>query len=204
MGFNNYFNNIYCINLERRQDRWELFLKECEKINLTDVKKFKAIDGNLITNTTNLLNGELGVLISHYELVKMAKENNFDNILILEDDVVFTNTVSKLDEYMALIPSNWDFIYFGGNHVYGKDPIQINNNIIKLNNTVALQCVAIKNTIFDYILEILPKKMKQVDAYYGDLQKPFNAYGVRPNMAIQREDYSDIQNKIVNYNHFFI
>jgi glycosyl transferase family 25 len=204
MSFNKYFNNIYCINLDKRTDRWEKFLAEIKQINLENVNRFSAIDGNNIINGTNLLNGELGVLLSHYELIKLAKEKNFDNILILEDDVVFTHTASKLDEYMEKIPQNWDFIYFGGNHIYGREPQKINDKVIKLNHTVALQCIAIKNTMYDVILEVLGKKKKQVDAYYADLQKPFNAYGVKPNIAIQREDYSDIQNKIVNYNHFFI
>jgi hypothetical protein len=46
-------------------------------------------------------------------------------------------------------------------------------------------------------------RKKQIDVYYADLQNIYNVYGFTPNMALQTIDYSDIQNKHVNYNHFF-
>ncbi len=198
-----YFDKIYCINLDRRPDRYEFAKKEFEKFGIENVERFSAIDGNLITNNTNLLKGELGILETHISLIKKCIEEGLNNVLIMEDDVVFTNKLNNLDEYMLSVPSDWDFIYFGGNHKYGNPPEKINEKVIKLNFTVAIHCIAIKNTMFETILNVLEMKKKQVDGYYGDLQKIFNAYSFYPNIANQRIGYSDIQNKPVDYTDFF-
>ena len=199
-----YFDKVYVINLDRRPDRFETFEKELSKYDIQHVEKFSAIDGSTIENNNSpILSGELGVLESHLEIIKKCKEENVKNVLILEDDVYFTDEVLNLDEYMAKVPSDWDFIYFGGNHVYGQKPEMLNDKIIKLNFTVALQCVAINNSMFEIIEMVLSKKQKQVDAYYAELHNRFNAYGFYPNMAKQKAGFSDIQNRNVDYSNFF-
>ena len=200
-----HFDKIYVINLDRRPDRFETFKKELSKYDINDVEKFSAIDGSKIEIINSpILSGELGVLESHLEIIRKCKEENIKNVLILEDDVYFTDEVLNLDDYMSKVPSDWDFIYFGGNHVYGQKPQLINDKIIKLNFTVALQCVAINSSMFEIIEMVLSKKQKQVDGYYADLHNRFNAYGFYPNMAKQKAGFSDIQNRNVDYSNFFI
>jgi hypothetical protein len=92
-------------------------------------------------------------------------------------------------------------IYFGGNHKYGDTPKKIVNNVYRLNYSVSLHCVAIRHTIYNEILSILQNKEKQVDNYYTEIQKTRNVYGIIPNLAFQTQDFSDIQNKIVNYDY---
>ena len=203
MGFNKYFENIFCINLEKRKDRWDSFTEEMKKHSITGVVKYKGIDGGEIYNPTRMLNGELGILLTHLSLIKECKNRNYENVLIFEDDLVLHENYNNLGDYMNQVPNDWDFIYFGGNHVYGDKPEKINDNILKLNYTVALHCVAIKNTMFDIIIDKLNKFENQVDACYADLHKSVNCYGITPNIALQKEGFSNIQNKIVNYNNFF-
>jgi len=204
MELKKYFDKIYCINLDKRLDRWNKVSTEFEKYGLTNqVEKFTAIDGKNLINNTGLLDGELGILETHINLIKKCKNDNLKNVLIMEDDVYFTDEFNNLDLFMSFVPKDWDLLFFGGNHIYGNLPIKINEKIIKTNHTVALHCVAIKDTMFDVILEVLKKKTKQVDSYYADLQKGFNSYSFYPNLAKQSVDYSDIQNRVVDYNHFF-
>lgn len=204
VNLNKYFDKIFVINLDRRPDRYEDFKKEMSKYGIENVERFSAIDGSTIsTNDVPLLTGEIGVLLSHLEIIKKCKEEGYDNVLIMEDDVCFSEEILKLEEYMSSVPSDWDFIYFGGNHVYGQPPALINDKIIKLNFTVALQCVAINSSMFEIIESILPKRKKQVDAYYAELHNRFDAYGFYPNMAKQTAGFSDIQNRNVDYSNFF-
>jgi hypothetical protein len=44
---NDFVKHIYCINLDRRSDRWEESLKEFDKRSLS-VSKFPGIDGIFI------------------------------------------------------------------------------------------------------------------------------------------------------------
>lgn len=199
-----YFDEVFVINLDRRPDRYEDFKKEMSKYGIEDVKRFSAIDGTTIDhNDSPLLSGEIGVLLSHLEIIKKCKKEGYKNVLILEDDVCFSDEIMNLEEYMSLVPSDWDFIYFGGNHIYGQPPKFINEKVLKLNFTVALQCVAINSSMFDVIEVVLPKMKKQVDGYYGEFHRNFNAYGFYPNMAKQTIGFSDIQNRVVDYSGFF-
>ena len=131
-----YFDKIYCINLNRREDRWNETLEELKKWGLSDsVSRYSAIDGNTLNNDTVINNGELGILTTHINIITEAKENNYNNILILEDDIEFTKEIENIDEYMSLVPSDWDMLYFGGNHNkhIGKEINLLNEKIIKLN-----------------------------------------------------------------------
>lgn len=202
MSFNKYFNDIFCINLDHRPNRWEEVQKEFNKFNLTGVTRFSAVDGKGLPKPHALLDGELGILESNLKLVRHAKKNNLPSFLMLEDDVVFGDEVNNLDKYMDNIPDDWDMIYFGGNHRYSHPPKEINETTLKLHYTVAIHCVAIKSTVYDVIESILSKKLKQVDNYYTLVQQSFNVYCTKPSIAFQKEGFSDIQNRVVNYDGF--
>jgi glycosyl transferase family 25 len=200
-----YFDKIYCINLDSRPDRWESVQKEFDKWGITDVERFSAINGNELPKETlkGLLPGEVGVLLTHLELARKCKEEGLNNVLILEDDVYFSEEILKLDEYMSKLPEDWEMLYLGGNHHYGDKPEIINDKILKLNFTVALHCVAINKPMFDVIEAILKRFKKQVDTHLAEIQPNFNVYGFHPNMAFQTAGFSDIQNRDVNYDRFF-
>jgi hypothetical protein len=61
----------------------------------------------------------------------------------------------------------------------------------------------IKDTLFETIIAMTEGRKKQIDVYYADLQNVYNVYGFTPNMALQTIDFSDIQNRQVNYNGYF-
>ena len=72
---------IYYINLNKRPDRREHIEKELNAFDL----RYEAIETKGF--------GIHGCGLSHLNVIKMAKENNYENVLILEDD--FTFLVSK-------------------------------------------------------------------------------------------------------------
>lgn len=203
LDFNRFFDKTYVINLDRRPDRYSQFLSELKKYDISGVNRYSAIDGSNYVSDYGLLPGELGILMTHHSIITECMVNNVNNVLLIEDDVYFTDEIANIEDYISKVPSDWDFIYFGGNHKYSKPPELINDRVIKLNYTVALQCVAINKTMFEIIDSILSKKRKQVDTYYAELHDRFNAYGFYPSMAKQRVGFSDIQNRNVDYNNYF-
>jgi glycosyl transferase family 25 len=195
----NYFEKIYCINLDRREDRWVETFEELNKWGLNDcVSRYSGIDGNTLNNDTIINNGELGILTTHINIITEAKENNYTNILILEDDIEFTEEIKNLEKYMSQVPSDWDILYFGGNHNIheGEKINKINDNVIKCSRTYTTHCIVLRNTIYDKCLNLIKGCDKPVDMYYSDLQKELNVYSLYPSVALQRVSYSDIQNKI--------
>jgi len=207
MKINDFFDKIYCINLDRRTDRWIDAQKEINKHSL-NVDRFSGINGN--PNNNEKLNGatdgDIGCTLSHYNVIKDAKENDFNQILVLEDDVIFSENLNeKFGEYLKFLPSDWDMIYFGGNHNkhMGNKINFLNDKIIRLNETYGIHCVAINNSVYDLILNVVSEMKKPIDVYYADIQKSYNCYGFNPSVALQRESFSDIQNKNVNYKWLF-
>ena len=72
-------DHIFYINLEKRQDRKEEIENELNTHGLVG-ERFDAISHNL---------GIVGCAKSHLAVLKLAKERNYNNVLILEDDFQF-------------------------------------------------------------------------------------------------------------------
>ena len=45
MKITDFFDKTFCINLERRSDRWDECMTEFNKFGLTNINKFIAVDG---------------------------------------------------------------------------------------------------------------------------------------------------------------
>jgi GR25 family glycosyltransferase involved in LPS biosynthesis len=76
-------NKIIYINLKKRTDRKIQIETELNNFDLS-YERFEAIETN---------NGIVGCGFSHLNVLKLARDNSYENILILEDD--FTFVVSK-------------------------------------------------------------------------------------------------------------
>jgi GR25 family glycosyltransferase involved in LPS biosynthesis/tetratricopeptide (TPR) repeat protein len=117
------FDNIFCINLERRTDRWKVISKKFEHFGLS-VERFKGYDGRLLKPFINpdisvlRTGGYLGCLLSHLEVYRTALDRGYERILILEDDVVFHkhfhSEFKKIFNDIERDSSDWDLLYLGG------------------------------------------------------------------------------------------
>lgn len=194
---NNYFQEIHCINLDRRDDRWEECLEEFKSHKL-NVKRYSAFDGKYLDPLPGLNSGQVGALYSHMGILQYAKDNDLNNILILEDDVKFDDNVNeKFSEIFNRIPTDWDVILFGGNHA-GNNPwskgklIEVSKNVFRVSYSLALHCYAVKNTVYDIAIDVLSKKNNTNDALFAEIQSKINCYIIRPHLAWQRPSYSDL------------
>ena len=76
-----FFEEMYCVNLDERTDRWEHAQKEFEKAGIKDrVQRFSAIRDD---------DGRVGIIKSNLGVVKLAKKKGLKNVLVFEDDVEF-------------------------------------------------------------------------------------------------------------------
>lgn len=87
------FNEIpkFVVNLERRPDRLELIKEEMKYLDW-EFEIFNAIDKN----------SHVGCSLSHIEIIKLAKERNYESVLIIEDDCKIMpyakSLLSKIEE----------------------------------------------------------------------------------------------------------
>ena len=204
MTINNYFSEIYCINLDRRTDRWEECKIEFEKHNL-NVKRYSAFDGKNLPIIDGLTPGNVGAIYSHRALLEYAKNNKFNNILILEDDVQFHENLKELfDLYIKELPEDWDILFFGANHsennIWMREPlIKISDHVCKIIKSYANHCYVVNETAYDLLINSLSKKNKPNDVLVADAQQKLNCYLFRPHLAWQRPSYSDLLEQFTDY-----
>jgi len=97
----NYIDKIIYINLSKRTDRRAEIENELNNLNL-DYERFEAIP------TPEC--GIYGCGLSHLSVLKLAKERNYKNILILEDDFEFLVTKDVFEENLkTFFESNIDY-----------------------------------------------------------------------------------------------
>ena len=199
MGLNDYFDHIYCINLNHRVDRWGDCVKQFDKYDI-EVERFSAVNGNEVipNGVGKLLPGEVGVIRSNYNVIQDAKNNGYKNIVIFEDDVVLCEDFNeRFDLHYVNVPNDWRFLYMGGNHVGGLS--LVNNKVSKINHTYAIHAICIHEELYEPILGLLLEEQVQVDVTYSQLQKLYPSYVFRPHLAWQKDGHSDIQGGYQNY-----
>jgi GR25 family glycosyltransferase involved in LPS biosynthesis len=195
---NEYFKEIYCINLDERKDRWNNAQAEFLKIKLNQVKRFSAIKDT---------KGAIGCRKSHIEIIKLAKKNNFKNVFIFEDDISFVDKdIDKIHHGInQLRKIEWDLFYLGATF---KPDItkftRISDNLIKTNFAYATHAYAINSSIFDLILKN-ENKIGKIDVFYSnDIIPSVNTVVLDPIVAVQSPGYSNILNRAVNYSNIMI
>lgn len=194
-----YFDEIYCINLDERTDRWEHAQKEFTKAGILDrVIRFSAIRD---------IDGRVGVIKSNVEIVKIAKQKKLKNVLVFEDDFEFIvdNPQQVLQQSLNQVGEiKWCLFYLGANT--HEKLIKFKPNLILLRNAFAVHSMAYSNLIYDEFLMKF-ENIKTIrtfddilDVYLAKkIQDKYVSLMVNPMMTTQMNSYSDIEKRVVNY-----
>jgi len=192
-----FFEEIYCINLDHRKDRWKESLVEFEKLGIKDkVQRFSAVSRT---------DGRIGVIKSNLEIVKMAKKKGHKNVLVFEDDVKFVNNpIENLSLAIEqLKDKDWELFYLGANT--HEKLIKIEPNLIRLRNAFSVHAMAYNQSIYNKFInygnsvgEKLVHHLYILDVWLSSVVQTNNkSYMVNPLIATQRESYSDIEKQVV-------
>lgn len=200
-----YINVIY-INLDTRPDRNIFVIDELKKINVLKPERFKAI---------KLENGALGCSMSHLKCLEHAKKNNYEYTLICEDDIEFLNPELFLHQLKSFLKKKyeWDVILIAGNNMFPFKPID--ETCIQTYNCQTTTGYIVKNSYYDILIqnykEGITKLIKEpnnnnykLDKYWFDLQKKDNWFLIIPLTIVQKEDYSDIEQKVTNFKDYML
>lgn len=128
------FDATYVINLDRSPDRWAHAQEVCRRAGLTNVIRFRGVDGRQLTDdaVTDLQKrgllatgdwafdaacktGELGCALSHATLIEEIVTRGWRNALILEDDVDLAGDPvtwpQRLQRAYRDLPNSWEIWY---------------------------------------------------------------------------------------------
>ncbi len=193
--------HAFYINLESRVDRKQHVEQELSNIGIC-ATRFNAI---------KLTNGAIGCSMSHLKCLEIAKQNNWEYVLIVEDDILFLNPElfkNQLNKFFKN-HSDFDVLLIAGNNV---PPYQkIDDSCVKVYRCQTTTGYIVKRHYYDTLMsnikEGIQKLMKNpelhvqyaIDKYWFRLQEKDNWFLITPLTVTQREDYSDIEKRHTNY-----
>ena len=184
-----FFDGIYCVNLDSRVDRWNSAQEAFKKLGIDDkVERFSAVEcksnlsrqkiakdyynidlhGNLFRRRYPI-HGAVGCATSHIEILKIAKSKNLKNVLVFEDDFKILDEYDKnsllvLNE-LRDFKKSWELLYLGWE--YDGKPRETTKSISKSNRGSkkfglrTTRAIAYNENVFDKIIKSNPFNSKK-------------------------------------------
>jgi GR25 family glycosyltransferase involved in LPS biosynthesis len=198
-------DKIIYINLNKREDRREEIEKELQDYSLS-FERFEAIEKNY----------GLGSLMSHLEVLKIARERQYKNILIFEDDFQFIVSKEKVEEELSnLFDSNIDFdVCFLINGAFKIEDIENYSFIKRTTHSSTASAYIVKQHYYDTLIELYEENVPLLEStglhwlYTNDkcwdkLQMKDKWYLFTNPFGKQRPGYSDNSQSYTNYDDLF-
>lgn len=196
--------HVFYINLEVRPDRKVHIEGQLKAVGFPEVERFNAVK---MPNG----NGRIGCSLSHIKCLELAKERGYSHVVICEDDTLFMEPEVFKRQLNTFLSKRykWDVVLFAGNNVPPYE--RIDDTCIRVTRCQTTTAYMVNSTYFDTLLsnmkEGVAKLMKEptnhfnyaVDKYWTTLQQKDDWFMITPLTVIQREDYSDIEQRTTNY-----
>lgn len=197
--------SVCYINLDKRTDRRRSIKTQLDYLKIP-VHRISAIYKPDY--------GGLGCSMSHYKALMYAKNKNFSNVLICEDDFVLhdkykSNAKDIINMAIKTVP-DYDVIMLASNTVQKKDH---NSRVEKVIEAQTRTAYLVNKKFYNVLLNNFdncirlqkthgPKMYDHGhagDQYWKRLQPLSNWYVLKHPIGYQKKSYSDIQKKIVDY-----
>jgi GR25 family glycosyltransferase involved in LPS biosynthesis len=195
-----FFKDAFYINLDDRLDRKEHMDKELAKQGLSNfIKRYSAIKAE-VKSPENCVRAS-GT--SHRNLIQYAKDNNLENILIVEDDIFFKEGGLYIIEAslcnLQKIP-NWDIYYMSAN-IFDNPLTLVDKHLLKVSGCYCVHAYGVNNRAYDRLLQYDPMTCPPIDAYIT--QNRFEKYAAFPLAVSQYDSVSDNIGGFIGYDKIF-
>jgi len=184
---------VLYINLEKRKDRRSHIENEFK--DFENVERIEAVD-------TSDTSGYYGCVLSHIKALERAKEKDYDEVMICEDDYHWINK----DKFIYPLPEVLDFDICLLECIYLKHE-KLSSNYNKIWFAQHLGCYIIKKHFYDTLIdefktshEKLEKELirdNYLDIHWFRIQKDNMIITPRIKIGGQIEGFSDIQKKVM-------
>jgi len=193
MRLNDFFDRIVYLNLKSRPDRDDRMKRELRKWNII-ADRFEAIPNAEAQASYNL---------STVAILSAFLESESRRLLLLEDDVIFTNELLNISRPLTeLSKMETSLIYLGGN-LFDFPFEHYSRNLVRVYNVWTTHALAYTREVARMILaDFDPLGPFIYDDYLAKqfLPKLFPpAYMLNPIVAIQEAGFSDLMKSPVDY-----
>jgi GR25 family glycosyltransferase involved in LPS biosynthesis len=201
---------IYYINLDHRQDRRDQFLEEMKRIGFEE-SQIERISAIYVESF-----GILGCGLSHLKTLQTFYQSGQPYCMIFEDDFQFTLN-KEFCQFLLKLPFeqhiDFDLIMLAGKILKEETtPCFFLHKVLDAQTTSAylitrefapklIACLQESTVLLqNWWIEHKEKKHEYcLDIYWKKLQPQNNWFIFHPKIGMQRESYSDIENRITNY-----
>lgn len=192
----NFIDGAFYVNLDRRLDRKESFEKQIQSFNI-EVERLPATEfkqEEVRDNGIHNWHVKVSCTHSHFRAIKEAKNRGWNNVLIFEDDCIFSedfsNKIQKCVDELKNI--EWDICYLGGEPNNYCD--SITPNLAKVRSGVyGTHAYIVNSNFFNTILEI-PYEAGIVDQLYMNISVTSRNYIISKELLVWQDgnSYSDL------------
>jgi glycosyl transferase family 25 len=191
-----FIDKVVYINLERRMDRRE----HMEKMTKLFGDKVVRFPGIVVPGK----HGLVGCGRSHLAVLRMALEQNWKNVLVLEDDVEWNNFEHGYSILQSLAYKAYDVIMLGGSYVsHDQSSHKLFSSQTASSYLVNQHYLSTLIQNIEYGNRLLTDGGNPLiyanDVFWKQLQQKDNWFIIFPSLIYQRPDYSDTEEKHVDY-----
>ncbi len=197
---NQFIDHVFYINLDKRTDRLAEIQSELEAVGWTNIPNFVERYSAIHTPAS----GIVGCGYSHLNVLKLARERGYSNVLILEDDFQFIVPKEQMERqltefFTSKIPYDVCMISYLAK---GKQPIDGVTFIEKITDAQTASGYIVNSCFYDKLIELYDWAIPALemtnchwdyanDIVWKRLQPTSNWYCLTPKLGIQRSSYSD-------------
>jgi len=190
MKYLDYFDGAFYINLDSRKDRRESFEIKSQAVGLS-IPRFSAFSFSPDEVFKNPEDPEwhkkVSCTASHQKCIQIAKDNNWESVLIFEDDAIFdVDFITKANECIADLKNmEWDMFFFGGEPA--SDCPAVTKNICKTDGIYGAHAYAIHKSFYDQILQF-PTDMHLIDIIYLNSNTHYKKFFIAKELLVWQDD----------------
>lgn len=176
--------NCLIINLAHREDRRIHIGNELKKFNFN----YYLLDA--------IADGSGTCFQSQKKCIETAKENGWNEVLILEDDAIFSENASDIFfKAKSELPEDWDMFFMGAN--LKNEAKKYSPHLHRMYGAFAAHAYMVNSKFYDTILSL--PFTKEMDIHYRELMPHSNVYLCSPMIAYQIQSFSDLQGRVRDY-----
>jgi hypothetical protein len=175
------FERVYCINLDRRPDRWRRFAEGVPADwPFAAPIRVPAIDGKLVKHPDYWTpgGGAWGCYRSHLRLIEQCLNENVRSVLLLEDDALFPpDFTPRATAWLRGVPADWQMLYLGGQHLFAKShpPRRLGPDLFQPYNVNRTHAFALQGDmvriVYHHLLRTDWHRRNHIDHHLGRLHQ---------------------------------
>jgi GR25 family glycosyltransferase involved in LPS biosynthesis len=215
-------DGVVVINLDHRPERLESFAGQAAQVPAFEGwQRLAGVDGSQLPSfgerpwfrgrtRDRAWGGRAGCTLSHRKAIALAREKQWKNVLIFEDDVNFGGDTAGLEarlaEAMNSHGNDWHVLYLGASEVIGPchqlGPLDGGRALYATQGCIGAFAYLVKQEAYDWILARLPdeggvwkwiSRHRAIDRWFArNLRPAFSVRCVFPSLIGHFSTFSDI------------